>query len=57
MIDTGKAFCAANNQFMNGIRDLAQYSSKDVLVEVSTWERDMFWRENKENVLLEWEQV
>uniref|UniRef100_A0A7M4F3K1 Arf-GAP with coiled-coil, ANK repeat and PH domain-containing protein n=1 Tax=Crocodylus porosus TaxID=8502 RepID=A0A7M4F3K1_CROPO len=35
MIDTGKAFCAANNQFMNGIRDLAQYSSKDVLVENS----------------------
>uniref|UniRef100_A0A7M4F670 Arf-GAP with coiled-coil, ANK repeat and PH domain-containing protein n=1 Tax=Crocodylus porosus TaxID=8502 RepID=A0A7M4F670_CROPO len=32
MIDTGKAFCAANNQFMNGIRDLAQYSSKDVLM-------------------------
>uniref|UniRef100_A0A452I939 Arf-GAP with coiled-coil, ANK repeat and PH domain-containing protein n=1 Tax=Gopherus agassizii TaxID=38772 RepID=A0A452I939_9SAUR len=36
MIDTGKAFCAANKQFMNGIRDLAQYSNKDVIVEVST---------------------
>ncbi|XP_074860059.1 arf-GAP with coiled-coil, ANK repeat and PH domain-containing protein 2 isoform X2 [Carettochelys insculpta] len=35
MIDTGKAFCAANKQFMNGIRDLAQYSNKDVLVETS----------------------
>ncbi|XP_009081474.1 PREDICTED: arf-GAP with coiled-coil, ANK repeat and PH domain-containing protein 2-like, partial [Acanthisitta chloris] len=35
MIDTGKAFCAANKQFMNGIRDLAQYSSKDTLVETS----------------------
>ncbi|XP_025913870.1 arf-GAP with coiled-coil, ANK repeat and PH domain-containing protein 2 isoform X3 [Apteryx mantelli] len=35
MIDTGKAFCTANKQFMNGIRDLAQYSSKDVLVETS----------------------
>ncbi|XP_075274175.1 arf-GAP with coiled-coil, ANK repeat and PH domain-containing protein 2 isoform X8 [Opisthocomus hoazin] len=35
MIDTGKAFCTANKQFMNGIRDLAQYSCKDVLVETS----------------------
>ncbi|XP_027739750.1 arf-GAP with coiled-coil, ANK repeat and PH domain-containing protein 2 isoform X5 [Empidonax traillii] len=35
MIDTGKAFCTANKQFMNGIRDLAQYSFKDVLVENS----------------------
>ncbi|KAM7160728.1 arf-GAP with coiled-coil, ANK repeat and PH domain-containing protein 2 isoform 1-T1 [Macrochelys suwanniensis] len=35
MIDTGKAFCAANKQFMNGIRDLAQYSNKDVIVETS----------------------
>ncbi|NWX96330.1 ACAP2 protein, partial [Nothoprocta ornata] len=35
MIDTGKAFCTANKQFMNGIRDLAQYSSKDALVETS----------------------
>ncbi|TFK00949.1 tumor protein p53-inducible protein 13 [Platysternon megacephalum] len=33
MIDTGKAFCVANKQFMNGIRDLAQYSNKDVIVE------------------------
>uniref|UniRef100_A0A8D0HKL4 Arf-GAP with coiled-coil, ANK repeat and PH domain-containing protein n=1 Tax=Sphenodon punctatus TaxID=8508 RepID=A0A8D0HKL4_SPHPU len=39
MIDTGKAFCAANKQFMNGIRDLAQYSSKDVLVEVGVGSR------------------
>ncbi|XP_041528693.1 arf-GAP with coiled-coil, ANK repeat and PH domain-containing protein 2 isoform X1 [Microtus oregoni] len=35
MIDTGKAFCAANRQFMNGIRDLAQYSSSDAVVETS----------------------
>lgn len=35
MIDTGKAFCVANKQFMNGIRDLAQYSSNDTVVEVS----------------------
>ncbi|XP_044277079.1 arf-GAP with coiled-coil, ANK repeat and PH domain-containing protein 2 isoform X1 [Varanus komodoensis] len=35
MIDTGKAFCVANKQFMNGIRDLAQYSSRDALVENS----------------------
>ncbi|XP_074819421.1 arf-GAP with coiled-coil, ANK repeat and PH domain-containing protein 2 isoform X1 [Natator depressus] len=35
MIDTGKAFCAANKHFMNGIRDLAQYSNKDVIVETS----------------------
>ncbi|XP_061493660.1 arf-GAP with coiled-coil, ANK repeat and PH domain-containing protein 2 isoform X2 [Rhineura floridana] len=35
MIDTGKAFCVANKQFINGIQDLAQYSSKDTLVEGS----------------------
>ncbi|XP_062987773.1 arf-GAP with coiled-coil, ANK repeat and PH domain-containing protein 2 isoform X2 [Elgaria multicarinata webbii] len=35
MIDTGKAFCVANKQFMMGIRDLAQYSSKDALMEAS----------------------
>ncbi|XP_075717862.1 arf-GAP with coiled-coil, ANK repeat and PH domain-containing protein 2 isoform X3 [Rhinoderma darwinii] len=35
MIDAGKAFCAANKQFMNGIRDLAQYSSKDEVIECS----------------------
>ncbi|XP_075058350.1 arf-GAP with coiled-coil, ANK repeat and PH domain-containing protein 2 isoform X3 [Mixophyes fleayi] len=35
MIDAGKAFCAANKQFMNGIRDLAQYSSKDEVIESS----------------------
>ncbi|OCT80706.1 arf-GAP with coiled-coil, ANK repeat and PH domain-containing protein 2 isoform X2 [Xenopus laevis] len=35
MIDAGKAFCAANKQFMNGIRDLAQYSSKDSVIENS----------------------
>nr|XP_056708070.1 arf-GAP with coiled-coil, ANK repeat and PH domain-containing protein 2 [Euleptes europaea] len=35
MIDTGKAFCVANKQFMNGIQDLAQYSSQDALVETS----------------------
>ncbi|XP_056354823.1 arf-GAP with coiled-coil, ANK repeat and PH domain-containing protein 2 isoform X2 [Oenanthe melanoleuca] len=35
MIDTGKAFCTANKQFMNGIRDLAQYSCKDTLVETN----------------------
>lgn len=35
MIDTGKAFCVANKQFMNGIRDLVQYSSNDAVVETS----------------------
>ncbi|XP_008566359.1 PREDICTED: arf-GAP with coiled-coil, ANK repeat and PH domain-containing protein 2 isoform X1 [Galeopterus variegatus] len=35
MIDTGKAFCVANKQFMNGIRDLAQYSSNDAVIETS----------------------
>ncbi|XP_077785718.1 arf-GAP with coiled-coil, ANK repeat and PH domain-containing protein 2 isoform X3 [Podarcis muralis] len=35
MIDTGKAFCLANKQFIHGIQDLAQYSSKDALVETS----------------------
>ncbi|KAG8445112.1 hypothetical protein GDO86_010035 [Hymenochirus boettgeri] len=35
MIDAGKAFCAANKQFMHGIRDLAQYSNKDQVIESS----------------------
>ncbi|XP_040203656.1 arf-GAP with coiled-coil, ANK repeat and PH domain-containing protein 2 [Rana temporaria] len=35
MIDAGKAYCTANKQFMNGIRDLAQYSSKDEVIESS----------------------
>ncbi|XP_063162269.1 arf-GAP with coiled-coil, ANK repeat and PH domain-containing protein 2 [Candoia aspera] len=35
MIDTGKAFCVANKQFINGLRDLAHYSSRDELVEAS----------------------
>ncbi|XP_018422774.1 PREDICTED: arf-GAP with coiled-coil, ANK repeat and PH domain-containing protein 2 [Nanorana parkeri] len=35
MIDAGKAFCTANKQFINGIRDLAQYSSKDEVIENS----------------------
>ncbi|XP_062833625.1 arf-GAP with coiled-coil, ANK repeat and PH domain-containing protein 2 isoform X2 [Anolis carolinensis] len=35
MIDTGKAFCAANKQFTHGIMDLAQYSKNDALVEGS----------------------
>ncbi|XP_058045156.1 arf-GAP with coiled-coil, ANK repeat and PH domain-containing protein 2 [Ahaetulla prasina] len=35
MIDTGKAFCGANKQFIHGLRDLAHYSSKDELVEGS----------------------
>ncbi|KAM9317130.1 arf-GAP with coiled-coil, ANK repeat and PH domain-containing protein 2 [Gastrophryne carolinensis] len=35
MIDAGKAFSAANKLFMNGIRDLGQYSSKDKLTESS----------------------
>ncbi|KAM6442434.1 arf-GAP with coiled-coil, ANK repeat and PH domain-containing protein 2 isoform 3-T3 [Liasis olivaceus] len=35
MIDTGKAFCVANKQFINGLRDLAHYSSRDELVETS----------------------
>uniref|UniRef100_A0A670ZTZ7 Arf-GAP with coiled-coil, ANK repeat and PH domain-containing protein n=1 Tax=Pseudonaja textilis TaxID=8673 RepID=A0A670ZTZ7_PSETE len=34
MIDTGKAFCLANKQFIHGLRDLAHYSSKDDLVEL-----------------------
>lgn len=35
MIDTGKAFCVANKQFILGIQELAQYSSQDSLLEVS----------------------
>uniref|UniRef100_A0A8C6ETD1 Arf-GAP with coiled-coil, ANK repeat and PH domain-containing protein n=1 Tax=Marmota marmota marmota TaxID=9994 RepID=A0A8C6ETD1_MARMA len=32
-----KSFCVANKQFMNGIRDLAQYSSNDAVVEVKNY--------------------
>lgn len=34
MIDAGKAYNMANRQFVNGIRELAQQSSKDVVIEV-----------------------
>uniref|UniRef100_A0A3B3ZL34 Arf-GAP with coiled-coil, ANK repeat and PH domain-containing protein n=1 Tax=Periophthalmus magnuspinnatus TaxID=409849 RepID=A0A3B3ZL34_9GOBI len=35
MIDAGKAYNAANKQFVNGIRELAQQSTKDEVIEVS----------------------
>uniref|UniRef100_A0A7N6BJ73 Arf-GAP with coiled-coil, ANK repeat and PH domain-containing protein n=1 Tax=Anabas testudineus TaxID=64144 RepID=A0A7N6BJ73_ANATE len=34
MIDAGKAYNAANKQFVNGIRELAQQSTKDEVIEV-----------------------
>lgn len=40
MIDAGKAYNAANKQFVNGIRELAQQSTKDEVIEVNkntTW--------------------
>ena len=39
MIDAGKAYNAANRQFVNGIRELAQQSTKDEVIEVNkqTW--------------------
>lgn len=40
MIDAGKAYNAANKQFVNGIRELAQQSTKDEVIEVkknTTW--------------------
>uniref|UniRef100_A0A4W3IJ23 Arf-GAP with coiled-coil, ANK repeat and PH domain-containing protein n=1 Tax=Callorhinchus milii TaxID=7868 RepID=A0A4W3IJ23_CALMI len=36
MIDAGKNFCNANKQFVNGIRELAQQSTKDEVIEVRT---------------------
>uniref|UniRef100_A0A672IRW1 Arf-GAP with coiled-coil, ANK repeat and PH domain-containing protein n=1 Tax=Salarias fasciatus TaxID=181472 RepID=A0A672IRW1_SALFA len=35
MIDAGKAYNAANRQFVNGIRELAQQSTKDEVIEVN----------------------
>uniref|UniRef100_A0AAQ5Z380 Arf-GAP with coiled-coil, ANK repeat and PH domain-containing protein n=1 Tax=Amphiprion ocellaris TaxID=80972 RepID=A0AAQ5Z380_AMPOC len=35
MIDAGKAYNAANKQFVNGIRELAQQSTKDEVIEQS----------------------
>ncbi len=35
MIDAGKAYNTANRQFVNGIRELAQQSAKDDVIEVS----------------------
>lgn len=36
MIDAGKAYNAANKQFVNGIRELALQSTKDEVIEVNT---------------------
>lgn len=35
MIDAGKAYNAANKQFVSGIRELAQQSAKDEVIEVN----------------------
>ncbi|XP_013765578.1 arf-GAP with coiled-coil, ANK repeat and PH domain-containing protein 2 [Pundamilia nyererei] len=35
MIDAGKAYNAANKQFVSGIRELAQQSTKDEVIESS----------------------
>ncbi|XP_051873689.1 arf-GAP with coiled-coil, ANK repeat and PH domain-containing protein 2-like isoform X2 [Pristis pectinata] len=35
MIDAGKNFCNANKQFVNGIRELAQHSTRDEVIENS----------------------
>lgn len=35
MIDAGKTYNAANKQFVNGIRELAQQSTKDEVIEVN----------------------
>ncbi|XP_078063790.1 arf-GAP with coiled-coil, ANK repeat and PH domain-containing protein 2-like isoform X2 [Mustelus asterias] len=35
IIDAGKNFCSANKQFVNGIRELAQQSTKDEVIENS----------------------
>lgn len=39
MIDAGKAYNAANKQFVNGIRELAQQSTKDEVIEVNNLAR------------------
>lgn len=40
MIDAGKAYNAANKQFVSGIRELAQQSTKDEVIEVNKWKCD-----------------
>lgn len=35
MIDAGRAYILANKQFVNGIRDLALQSTRDMVIEVS----------------------
>lgn len=35
MIDAGKAYNAANKQFVSGIRELAQQSTTDEVIEVN----------------------
>lgn len=37
MIDAGKAYNAANKQFVSGIRELAQQSTKDEVIEVNKY--------------------
>lgn len=46
MIDAGKAYNAANKQFVSGIRELAQQSTADEVIEVNeqddVTENDLF---------------
>uniref|UniRef100_A0A665UPM2 Arf-GAP with coiled-coil, ANK repeat and PH domain-containing protein n=1 Tax=Echeneis naucrates TaxID=173247 RepID=A0A665UPM2_ECHNA len=39
MIDAGKAYNAANKQFVNGIRELAQQSTRDEVIEVNIYKK------------------
>lgn len=43
MIDAGKAYNTANKQFVNGIRELAQQSATDDVIEVHVDVQVMFF--------------
>lgn len=43
MIDAGKAYVTANKQFVNGIRELAQQSPEDEVIEVRSINCDSDW--------------
>lgn len=42
MIDAGKAYVSANKQFVSGIRELAQQSAEDEVIEVRDI-NSVFW--------------
>lgn len=43
MIDAGKAYVTANKQFVSGVRELAQQSREDEVIEVRSIISDLDW--------------